>query len=88
MVLNLYLISQTENDGYDTYDSAVVAAENEEIARGIHPYSEIFPEINHWKAKSYINCWASSPVHVTATLIGIALPETPRGVILGSFNAG
>ena len=35
--MKLYLISQDVNDGYDTYDSAVVAAESEEDARSIHP---------------------------------------------------
>lgn len=35
--MNLYLISQTQNQTYDTYDSAVVAAESEQHARAIHP---------------------------------------------------
>jgi len=35
--MNLYLISQTINNGYDTYDSAVVCAESEDEARKIHP---------------------------------------------------
>jgi hypothetical protein len=35
--MKLWLISQDVNTGYDTYDSAVVAAETEEQARLIHP---------------------------------------------------
>ena len=35
--MKLWLISQDENDGYDTYDSAVVAAETAEAAVLIHP---------------------------------------------------
>ena len=35
--MNIYLISQKENNDYDTYDSAVVVAPNEEVARRIHP---------------------------------------------------
>lgn len=35
--MNLYLISQTERKGYDTYDSAVVAAQTPEEARLTHP---------------------------------------------------
>ena len=31
--MNIYLISQEKNSGYDTYDSAVVCAENEEAAK-------------------------------------------------------
>jgi len=37
--MKLYRISQDKNDGYDTYDSAVVAAENENEAKLIHPSS-------------------------------------------------
>jgi len=36
-VLKLWIIEQEENGGYDTYDSAVVAAMTEEEAKRIHP---------------------------------------------------
>ena len=52
--MNLYLISQTENEDYDTYDSAVVCAETETQARRIHPrYGE------KWgiEAKEWSNYW-------------------------------
>jgi hypothetical protein len=35
--MKLFKISQTENTDYDTFDSAVVCAPNEETARNIHP---------------------------------------------------
>lgn len=35
--MKLWLISQSTNTGYDTYDSAVVAAETEEEARHTYP---------------------------------------------------
>lgn len=35
--MNLYRISQEENQKYDTYDSAVVAADSSDIAKLIHP---------------------------------------------------
>jgi len=35
--MRLWLISQTENDDWDTYDMAVVAAETEEDARVMYP---------------------------------------------------
>lgn len=41
-IMNIYLISQTENDGYDTYDSCVVVAENEDMARRITPVSTTY----------------------------------------------
>lgn len=36
-MLFLWLISQSANDGYDKYDSAVVCAATEEDARHVHP---------------------------------------------------
>lgn len=35
--MNLWLLTQTTMNGYDTYDSAVVVAETEEAARNTHP---------------------------------------------------
>jgi len=35
--MNLYLLTQTVNNNYDTFDSAVVAAETEKEALRIHP---------------------------------------------------
>lgn len=49
-MLNLYLISQTVNNGYDTYDSAVVAAASEEEARLIYPDNWGMGQ-NKWKNK-------------------------------------
>lgn len=79
--MNLYLVSQSEVRGYDTYDSMVVAAETKEIARGIYP-----AQYSTWGDSSGV--WATSPMNVTAELIGTATPNIPRGVILASFNAG
>lgn len=71
--MKLWLISQGENRDYDTYDSAVVAAETEDGARRTR-----FPR----------RTWASSPEHVVAKLIGSAEDSMAEGVILASFNAG
>lgn len=78
--MNLYLISQEENLGYDTHDSAVVAAEDERAARNTHPGFGEWGE--NWGS------WAPSPEHVTVRLLGVAEPGTEPGVILASFNAG
>lgn len=80
--MNMYLISQSVNNGYDTYDSAVVVAESEEAARSIHPggYSNWDGEAknyNTWCAKDYVN----------VQLIGTAA-ENVSGIICASFNAG
>lgn len=37
--MKLWRIWQDVNNGYDTFDSAVVAAESEGAARHVHPYS-------------------------------------------------
>lgn len=76
--MKLWLIEQNINNGYDTYDSAVVAAKTEEEARNIHPRGD-----NEWS--DY--CWVS-PNKVSVSLIGNAIPKTNKGVICASFNAG
>jgi hypothetical protein len=73
--MKLWLISQDFNTGYDTYDSAVVAAETEDDARNMNP-------------SDYSNgCWCQ-PEHVDVQLLGDALQGTEKGVVLASFNAG
>ena len=39
-VLHLWLLTQTENTGYDTYDSMVVAAYDETTAKRMHPQQQ------------------------------------------------
>ncbi len=78
--MNLYIISQEENNDYDTFDSAVVAAETPEEAAMIHPTGE-------WTTGPY-GVWATSPKRVRVDLIGKAIKGTEAGVILTSFNAG
>lgn len=79
--MNLYLLTQTENDDYDTYDSCIVAADSEDKARLITPAS--------YGNGGFDGCmWASSTELVTVELIGKAIKGTVAGVIIGSFNAG
>lgn len=93
--MKLFLLTQTEIIGYDTYDSAVVAAESAEMAIMIHPASgEVFgvrPREAHgalpdWRVKWPE--WATHPALVTATYLGEATEGTAQGVICSSFNAG
>lgn len=78
--MNLYLIWQDVNNGWDTYDSAVVVAKTEEEARNMLPY--VPNEAYDWKSGS----WAD-PKYVQVRQIGHALAgET--GIICASFNAG
>lgn len=81
--MNLYLLTQDEATGYDTFDSCIVAAKNEEEARGISPsWNGEFKDGATWTD------WASSPEKVEAKLIGVATEGTHSGVILASYNAG
>ncbi len=78
--MKLWLISQGVNGGYDTYDSAVVAAETEEHARKTSPAA--------WSFRDYtLEQWAI-PEHVRVQYIGEADPSVAAGVVLASFNAG
>ena len=96
MGLNLYRISQTKNDGYDTFDSAVVVAESEEAAREMHP-DPIFMWHNDYQEwgngclgrdADGLACW-SHPKDVEVEVIGIPDERFRAGdVICASFNAG
>ena len=77
--MKLYLISQTEVQGFDTYDSAVVCANTEEDAKNIHPNGGVAGD-------SYIE-WCS-PAAVTVKYLGQAEGNLAAGVVCASFNAG
>lgn len=79
--MKIWRISQDQYEGYDTFDSAIVAAETEEAAKSTHP-----SEYGNWDKSN--GDWCSSPGHVTAEYIGDAAPHIQAGVILASFNAG
>jgi hypothetical protein len=82
--MNLYLLEQSVNNGYDTYDSVVVAAETEEEAKFIHP-SEYE---KNWDGKDCrFSDWCDVK-DISVTLIGTATTDTKKGVVLASFNAG
>lgn len=61
--MNLYLISQDINVAYDTYDSAVVAAESEQDARTMHP-SEFVTHVTN-------NLWMGTYANTAPTKAGI-----------------
>jgi len=98
--MNLYKISQTVNNDYDTYDSAVVAAPSAEAAKRICPdgFYELRDDDNYYfiysdgtsknkgKIPKYFTWCAVKDVNVE--LIGVAKEGTPQGVIISSFNAG
>ena len=82
--MKLFLIEQTQNEDYDTYDSAVVAAPDYQTARNIHPGTG--EPVENWK-KSY-SSWCNAPEHVIVRYIGEAAADVEQGVVCASFNAG
>jgi len=82
----LYLITQKERNGYDTYDAAIVAANSPREAKQIHPHADLVaPGESPWED---YDTWASKPSNVIAKCIGTAVRGTNSGVILTSFCAG
>lgn len=78
--MNLYHISQTVNQDYDTFDSAVVCAPDGETAQKMRPGD---PRYDSTQAGSWCE-----PEHVTVRLIGTATADVAPGVVCASFNAG
>lgn len=97
--MKLYWISQTDNDDWDTYSGAVVAAPDEETARRIHPYRDMdepspafvlppdqkeFPHGGHHTRET----WAQRPDQVFVRKISsTSIYEEPM-VVEASFHAG
>ena len=94
--MKLYRISQNETIGYGVFDSAVVAAPDEDYARNIDPQASwtanqdnlnILMEKDRWEEK--YSTWCSKPEFVIVEYLGKATPniKEPK-IILASFNAG
>jgi len=93
--MNLYLLTQDSNNGYDTFDSCIVAAETKEEARVIHPnnyyiYRDwlLFSLTDSGEEFEAIDYSWVNPNKVKVQLIGKATEGTKKWVILASFNAG
>lgn len=99
--MNLYLISQDNVDGYDTYDSAVVVAKDVQDARKIHPSAFVTHVTdNKWMGTysdgrniggEYVNEMYSWVKYLDIDCIEVEYlgkTKRERGVILASFNAG
>ena len=76
------LLSQTKVNGYDTFDSCVVAAVSEEEARSMHPSGGFVQD----RSNSY--SWPTKGDDVKVTLLGVAVEGTAADVVCASFNAG
>lgn len=85
--MNLYKISQTINQNWDTFDSAVVIAKSADEARKIIPsFDGDIGENGDYE------CW-SRPENVKVELIGVVDAEylahmQDKVNVISSFNAG
>ena len=96
--MNIYLISQDINCGYDTYDSCVVIAESEDDARTVHP-SEFVTHVTNGQFMGTYEKGGEYPIgesdwiafsdthKAKVELIGTTV-ETEKRCVLASFNAG
>lgn len=86
--INIYKIFQTINNGFNTYDSAIVMASNEKQAKNINPRDlgdNIFIDWNNWR---HTSDWVTKKEDVQVEYIGKAKKGLKVGVIVASFNAG
>lgn len=84
--LKLYLVSQSVNLGYATYDAIIVVAYNSSAAKKINPEDLIYVK-GDTKWGDY--GWAENPSQCQARCIGTAsLSMKNNTVVLASFNAG
>lgn len=81
--MKLFLISQTQNQKYDSYDSAVVSALDEETARQIDPSTG---RQKDWSDR--YSSWCDGPEHVAVRYLGDAIDGVKHGILCASFNAG
>lgn len=86
--MNLYLIEQTVNSGWDTYSSAVVLAESGDAARRIHPAADD-PTLAERLEDSDTHCGWADPSDVTATYLGpFDGMAINRVVVCSSYHSG
>jgi|WetSurMetagenome_2_1015567.scaffolds.fasta_scaffold67863_3 hypothetical protein len=81
-LLKLYLLTQDEEIGYDTFDSCIVAAKDENEAKQYHPSGRLNDREDNW------GDWPTNKDVITCIEIGKANKEQQVGVIIASFNAG
>jgi hypothetical protein len=84
--MRIYRISQNKNNDWDTFDSAVMVAENEEQARIMIPY---FDNDELDLEEQYIYSSWIKPEDVKVEYIGVADKKYKKPCqICSSFNAG
>ena len=97
--MKIYLLSQDVVNNYDTYDSAIVIAENEDEARKKNPNKLVTHVTNdQWMGtysggeeyKNEPSDWVeySDIDKISVKYIGEASKEQQKGLVLASFTPG
>lgn len=97
--LNIYKIWVDDWLGYDTYDSAIVVARDEEVARHIHPAQrddnlvrDTIVRLNvfdkPWYEGDVPNSEWTNPENVNVALVGTTDFFEEGTVLCASYNAG
>jgi len=100
--MQIYKLTQSVVNDYDTYDSCVVIAESMEAAKKIHPNGEYRWKRGQWCDEFDNPCgdwqrtWAHNLNDIEVEHIGLAggrnekgrPRDTKPGVVVASFNAG
>lgn len=87
--MNLYLIADSGEGGFDTFDCAVVRAQSADAARRIHPNGRSVYIDNPTDSEDnwdWERTWIA-PSKVVVTHLGTSVLDEP-GVVCASFNAG
>ncbi len=86
--MNLYLITRNDDVDYDQYDSAVVAAPDEEDAKALIEQDLYGWTYTDWKYVEKVFVETHKELDITIKLIGTAIDEMQYGIVVASFNAG
>lgn len=84
--MKIFRVSQSDNNGYDTFDSFVCYANSEDEARNMRP-DIIGGYLDEWNDDNNYG-WASSSDLVEVEFIGENPDVKQKEMILSSFNAG
>jgi hypothetical protein len=86
--MNIYLVTNIDNNcGYDSFDSMVVIAPDEDYAKQMNPQSGFKLKPEDWDQMEFDNSWARNKSYLESKFIGTCEDTTPS-LVLASFNAG
>lgn len=86
--MNLYLITRNDDTDYDQYDSAVVAAPDEDAAKELIERNSRDWTHTTWTYVAKAPVESHTKLDITVKLIGTAIDEMQYGIVVASYNAG